>query len=367
MRKIRVLIVDDSVVVRKIVSDSLSKDPLLQVAGIAANGSIALQKIPQVNPDIITLDIEMPVMDGLETLREIRKRYPFLPVIMFSTLTERGAAITLEALSSGATDYVTKPANVGSVSIAMQRISDELVPKIKIFCAKVVSLKPQPYPPPPRKGLRPQKLKLQRKIRVPGRRADIVAIGVSTGGPNALSDLIPYFPADFPVPIVIVQHMPTYFTKLLADRLNAKSQLKIMECSSGQLVKPGEVLLAPGNYHMVLERDEDNVRAITNQEPHVNSCRPSVDNLFKSLVNVYGANMLAVILTGMGQDGLIGCESVYNTGGSIIVQDEETSVVWGMPGFVANAKLADKILPLNKIGSEIIDMVRVGRHQAFSA
>jgi len=362
MRKIRVLVVDDSVVVRKIVTDTLSGDPDIEVAATAANGRIALQKIPQVNPDILTLDIEMPEMDGLQTLAEARKIYPNLPIIMFSTLTERGGAKTLEALALGATDYVTKPANVGSVSIAMQRIRDELTPKIKMFCAKNAGLdapaaaipKPVAKTPTPFKRPPTAKKALIQKI-------DILAIGVSTGGPNALAELIPTLPGDLPVPVVLVQHMPPFFTKLLAERLSAKSPLDIQECIAGKKIAPGQAWIAPGDFHMILEKKADGVYLQTNQAPQENSCRPAVDPLFRSVAEIYGARTLSVVLTGMGQDGLIGCEHIKDAGGYVIVQDEASSVVWGMPGFVARAGLADEILPLNQIGQRIISILKVGR------
>ncbi len=361
MRKIRVLVVDDAVVVRKIVTDTLAGDPDLEVVGTAANGKIALQKIPQLNPDILTLDIEMPEMDGIQTLTEARKIYPHLPIIMFSTLTERGGVKTLEALSLGATDYVTKPANVGSVSVAMQRIRDELIPKIKIFCSKVAGIQtPTTIIPKPAAKIYTPALKTPFKTSLI-QRFDILAIGVSTGGPNALAELFPTLPADLPVPIVLVQHMPPFFTKLLAERLTAKSPLDIFEGVTGEKLLPGKAWIAPGDYHMVLEKKAEGVFLKTNQEPKENSCRPAVDPLFRSVVDIYGARTLAVILTGMGQDGLVGCQHVKEAGGQVIVQDEESSVVWGMPGFVARAGLADEILPLNLIGQKIIQKLKVGR------
>lgn len=361
MRKIRVLVVDDAVVVRKIVTDTLGGDPDIDVVATAANGRIALQKIPQVNPDILTLDIEMPEMDGLETLAEARKIYPHLPIIMFSTLTERGGAKTLEALSLGATDYVTKPANVGSVSVAMQRIRDELIPKIKMFCSKTAGLEAPTSAvpkPAPKKTFTPS-IRSPRTTLI--QKADILAIGVSTGGPNALAELFPTLPGDLPVPIVLVQHMPPFFTKLLAERLSAKSPLDIQEGKDGEKLVPGKAWIAPGDFHMVLEKKADGVYIKTNQNPQENSCRPAVDPLFRSVVEIYGAKTLSVILTGMGQDGLIGCEHVKEAGGQVIVQDEESSVVWGMPGFVARAGLADEVLPLNQIGQKIIAKLKVGR------
>ena len=360
MRKIRVLIVDDSVVVRKIVSVTVAKDPEIEVAGIARDGGIALQKIPQVKPDIITLDITMPDMDGLETLTKIRKTYPRLPVIMLSALTERAAEITLDALALGANDYVTKPSNSKDLAESIQRISDQLIPKIKAFCSHLII--PDPDEKTFVKTLFPRKNFTPRKIiRRPARKVDIVTIGVSTGGPNALAEIISSLPSDFPIPILIVQHMPTYFTKLLSYRLDAITPLKVMECTPGQEILRGEVLIAPGDFHMTLERQENIVRAFTNKNPRVLSCRPSVNTLFQSAVNSYGDKVLAVILTGMGQDGLLGCELINKKGGAVIVQDEDSSVVWGMPGFVANANLADKVLPLNKIGAELIELAKVGR------
>jgi len=370
MRKVRVMVVDDAVVVRKIVTDSLASDPEIDVVGVAANGRIALAKIPQINPDILTLDIEMPEMDGLQTLVEVRKLYPLLPVIMFSTLTERGGAKTLEALSLGATDYVTKPANVGSVSVAMQRVRDELIPKIKLFCAEKAGLKPHPTAKPPPTAKPAPAAKIIPKVKkifkprsdTPANtKIDIVAIGVSTGGPNALAELFPVFPKNFPVPIVLVQHMPPFFTKLLAERLSSKSEVDVVEGAPGQVLENGKAWIAPGDYHMVLQKNGTHVKIETNQDPPENSCRPAVDVLFKSVASLYGPNILGVILTGMGQDGMIGCEHIKDAGGQVIVQDEESCVVWGMPGFVAKANLADKILPLNQIGQEIIRIANVGR------
>lgn len=363
MRKIRVLVVDDAVVVRRIVSTVLAEDPDIEVAGIAANGLIALSKIPQVNPDLITLDVEMPEMDGLTCLKEIRKKYPVLPVIMFSTLTSRGAEATLDALAFGANDYVTKPANVGSVGMAMQRIREELIPKIKAFCAKTVGLKQTVAPKAKEKAPTPRRPSLEKLKTTPviRRRVDIVAIGISTGGPNALAYLIPTFPANFPVPIVIVQHMPPFFTKLLSERLNTKSKVSVTEGTAGEMLEPGKACLAPGDYHMILQKNGGGVQIRTNQEPPENSCRPAVDVLFRSVAKTFGPHTLGIVMTGMGQDGLIGCEYIKEAGGQILAQDEATSVVWGMPGFVAKSGLAEKVLPLEQIGNEVILRLKEGR------
>ncbi len=358
MPKIRVLLVDDSVVVRRMVGDVLAADPSLDVAGAAANGKIALAKIPQVNPDIVILDVEMPELNGIETLVQIRKILPKLPVIMYSTLTQRGAEATLDALSKGATDYVTKPSNVGSASQALDCIRTELIPKIKAICGRTVGLaNPSLIAVPAVATAR------QPRAVTPGReeRIDIVAIGISTGGPNALASLIPTLPRDFPVPLVIVQHMPPVFTRLLAERLAAKSQIEVEEGYMGAVLRPGCAWIAPGDYHMVVANEKHHVTLRTHQGQPENSCRPAVDVLFRSVAEVYRPHALAVEMTGMGQDGLRGCERIREAGGQILAQDQATSVVWGMPGFVANAGLADRVLPLDQLGGEIVRRVRRGR------
>ena len=355
MSKIRVLVVDDSVVVRRIVSDALSADPELEVVGTAANGRIGLAKISQLHPDVVTLDVEMPEMDGLETLDAIRKIYPKLPVIMFSTLTLRGGETTLDALAHGASDYVTKPANVGSVGAAQQSLRDQLIPKIKGLCGKSAPAQPVLLPRATRVDP-PSSIPRRTPLNSPP--VDVVAIGVSTGGPNALSKLLPAIPGDFPLPIVIVQHMPPMFTKLLADRLNAQSEIEIHEAVDGQTVLPGQAYLAPGDFHMVVKRQLTRVVLSLQQEPPENSCRPAVDVLFRSVVDVYGSGTLGVILTGMGQDGLRGCAQIRELGGQVLAQDETSSVVWGMPGSVARAGLANQILPLAQVASEIVKRVK---------
>jgi len=358
MPKIRILVVDDSVVVRRMVSDALAADSQLEVAGTAANGKIALAKLPQVNPDIVILDVEMPELDGIGTLMGIRKFLPALPVIMYSTLTERGAEATLEALSKGATDYVTKPSNVGSAAQGLECIRTQLIPKIKAICGRVLGL---PLPSPPATAVASKTLTPRLPFPRREERIDIVAIGVSTGGPNALGSLIPTLPRDLPVPVVIVQHMPPVFTRLLAERLAAKSQIGVEEAYPGAILEPGCAWIAPGDYHMVVASDHHQVTLCTHQGPPENSCRPAVDVLFRSVANVYRPHTLAVVMTGMGQDGLRGCEHIRESGGQILAQDQATSVVWGMPGFVANAALADKVLPLDQLGIEILRRVRNGR------
>ncbi len=354
MSKIRVLIVDDAVVVRRILTDVLSADPEIEVVGIAANGQIALAKVQQLAPDLITLDVEMPVMDGLETVKALRKTNPKLPVIMFSTLTARGAEATLDALAGGANDYVTKPANVGSVSVAMERIREQLIPKIKALCCKMGNASLS--------GAKPSIANVNgarstTNFPIGRQRVEIVAIGSSTGGPNALADVIPKLPADLPVPVLVVQHMPPIFTKLLADRLAAQWKCPVKEVEAGDRLDPGRGYIAPGNFHVTLERRPDGVYAKLNQDAPENSCRPAVDVMMRSVAEIFGGRSLGVILTGMGQDGLRGCTSIRQAGGRVLAQDEASSVVWGMPGFVGKAGLAEKIVPLDRMASEITQIV----------
>ncbi len=354
MEKIRVLIVDDSAVVRRVLSDLLQADPHIEVVGMAGNGESGLLKIQQLNPDVVTLDMEMPIMDGIQTLREIRKTYAKLPVIMFSTLTERGSAATMDALSLGASDYVTKPSHSGSVLESSEKIRDELIPKIKALCRSKFPAIVDPLPKHIPEVFVPKPVRPRRdKVEV-----EVLCIGVSTGGPNALAELIPALGRDFPVPVVIVQHMPALFTKLLAERLAVMSGLKCREGVENQVIKAGEVWIAPGGFHMEVERAREGVILKLQQNAPENSCRPAVDVLFRTVAKAYGAKTLSVVLTGMGQDGMKGCEVIRAEGGQVLIQDEASSVVWGMPGAVHAAGLADKVLPLNELALEILRRVR---------
>ena len=352
--------VDDAVVMRKIITETLSRDPDLEVVGVAPNGRIALQKLTQINPDIVTLDVEMPDMDGLAMLRELRKSHPNLPVIMFSTITSRGADATLEALARGATDYVTKPSNLGNVGECIERLQSELVSKIKLHCRHLfpaaAAARPLPKIIPGAADLIVPSFPAASKSPV-----EIVCLGTSTGGPNALAEVFRDFSADFPVPIVIVQHMPPVFTAMLADRLSANARMKFHEGAEGQVIEPGHGYIAPGGRHMEVRRSGVQFRLHLQDGPPENSCRPAVDVLFRSVVAAYGGNILGVVMTGMGQDGLRGCELIRERRGQVIVQDEASSVVWGMPGSVAEAGYADKILPLNQIAPELVRRVQAHR------
>jgi two-component system chemotaxis response regulator CheB len=349
--RIRVLVVDDSVVIRRLVTHALEQDPVIEVVGAASNGAIALQRIPQFNPDVLTLDIEMPEMDGLEMLRRVRSEYPHLRVIMVSSLTERGAVITLEALTLGADDYVAKTSNAGSLDGSMIRLREDLVPKIKQFFH---------LPGQNGAGARPETERAQaappvwQSMKAPPK---VVVIGVSTGGPTALGAILPELPPGFPLPILLVQHMPALFTRLLAERLHATCRLPVEEARQGEPVKAGKILIAPGDFHMKVASNGGSVCVQLDQSPPQNSCRPAVDALFASIGEVYGGAVIAAILTGMGQDGLRGAEILKARGASILAQDEASSVVWGMPGAVVNAGLADRVLPLDRVVPEILRMV----------
>ncbi|MEQ8762606.1 MAG: chemotaxis response regulator protein-glutamate methylesterase [Planctomycetota bacterium] len=352
MNKLRVLIVDDAIVVRRMLTNVLSDDPELLVAGTAPNGRVGLTRIEQVQPDVVILDVEMPVLDGLETVSEIRKKWPRLPVIMFSTRTERGAAATLEALSRGASDYVAKPANVGSVSTAMDRIRQDLIPKIKALCGR---LRPVGL------AVAATTLNATSPAAAPSQKVDAIVVAVSTGGPNALADIVSQFPATLPIPILIVQHMPPTFTQLLAQRLDAQTPLEVRESQGGEVLGPNQIWIAPGGRHLTVRRQGIQIEtALTDTEP-VNSCRPAADVLFQSAVEVFGNRVLGVVLTGMGQDGLLGAQTLKAAGARVLVQDRATSIVWGMPGAVAQAGLADDVVPLGQVAPRLTRAAQAGR------
>lgn len=352
--KKRILIVDDSVVVRKILSEVISQDPDLEVAGTAVNGHIGLTKFSALHPDLVLLDVEMPEMDGLTTLSELRKLDSRVPIVMFSTLTEAGAATTLSALALGASDYCTKPSNTGSLAESTDTLKNELIPKIRALCKLGVTL-------PHQKKV--AVLVPKRAVKLP-RKLEIVAIGSSTGGPNALAEVIPQIVPGFPVPIVIVQHMPPVFTQLLAKRLSAQSSIPVREAAEGDKLLPGHVWIAPGGSHMLVAKGASGVAIKLTKTPPENFCRPAVDVLFRSIAQVYGPQALAVVLTGMGSDGLIGAKSIRQAGGEIILQDEESSVVWGMPGSIYASGVSDQVYPLSQMAGQISRLANWGRAMA---
>jgi two-component system, chemotaxis family, protein-glutamate methylesterase/glutaminase len=355
-RKIRVLVVDDSVVIRRLVAHALSEESQIEVVGTAANGAIALQKIPQLKPDVITLDIEMPEMNGLDALRQIRKLHPAVRVIMFSTLTERGAAVTFEALSLGASDYVAKAANVGSLEKSMLSLRSELVPKMKQFFRPEDRTKKTSPASAPGLGTAVTPRVVGKNSKSVGLRK-IVAIGVSTGGPNALAEVMPMFPKDFPLPILIVQHMPPLFTRFLSERLDSLSHIRVEEAKAGARLEPGKAFLAAGGTHMRVQNAGGICSVAEDDGPPVNSCKPAVDVLFNSVAAVFGGATVAAMLTGMGADGLRGTETLARLGAYVIAQDEASSVVWGMPGAIVKAGLANATVDLRAIVPEILKQV----------
>ncbi len=367
---IRVLIVDDSLVFRKILQEALGKNPKIKVVGTASNGREAIQKIRIFKPDVTVLDVEMPEMDGLATLESIQRQHLNTVVIMFSSLTSQGAKTTLEALSKGAVDFVPKPKGTGAFSESVKTIENLLIPKIEALGQNSNGKGPKrcvarPKPRLTRQTVTPKATKPQitrpsassvkKRVLRPGK-IDAIGIGVSTGGPNSLNEVIPRFPANFKLPIFLVQHMPPLFTSQLAQRLDQRSKLRVVEAKDNMPVQGGTVYIAPGDYHMVVKRRNKSCIVSLNQGPPENSCRPAVDVLFRSLAEVYGPRVLATVMTGMGQDGLEGAKVLKAKGAVILAQDKETSVVWGMPKFVAESGLADKVVPLGQIASTIMDL-----------
>ncbi|GIG37976.1 chemotaxis response regulator protein-glutamate methylesterase [Cellulomonas pakistanensis] len=362
------LVVDDSVVVRRLVTDSLSRDPDIEVVGFASNGRIALAKVDQLAPDLVTMDIEMPEMNGIEAVRALRRNRHTMPIIMFSTLTERGASATLDALVAGATDYVTKPANVGSVQESLDRVASELIPKIKALVPHRPGAGAASAPAATAPAVARPRIAAGAPAAAPhvassahARRPVVtrpapaphpvsaVIIGSSTGGPEALSKVIGSLSAAPSVPVLVVQHMPPVFTRQLAARLDRLGPATVVEAADGDLLRPGTVYIAPGDHHLELSRSAGSLRVKLTDGPPVNFCRPAVDVLFRSAVRELGGQLLALVLTGMGADGRTGSEDVVGAGGTVLVQDEPTSVVWGMPGAVATAGFAHRVLPLGEV------------------
>lgn len=361
--KIRVLVVDDSSLMRKIIATALSKHDSIEIAGFATNGLEAIQAVDKLLPDVITLDIEMPEMDGLAALREIRKKYRKVPIIMFSTLTQKGAQATVMALTRGASDYVEKPSNnLGGMEESFKILDAQLIPKVIALARRakrVAAVKTSTFVAPEFKhSLSPQgavsRPKLVRSIQL----AHAVCIGISTGGPVALMDLFAQFITPLAVPVFIVQHIPPSFTTLLAARLSTVGVMTVKEPIDGEEAVPGVAYLAPGGQHMVLKKSQSKVTIHLTSDPPENSCRPAVDVLFRSAADIYGQYLLGVVMTGMGFDGLKGSLYVNDKQGQVIVQDEESSVIWGMPGAVANANVADAVVSLDGLGKEISSRTR---------
>ncbi|MGD9221736.1 MAG: chemotaxis response regulator protein-glutamate methylesterase [Desulfobacteraceae bacterium] len=360
---LKVLIVDDTVVYRKIVSDVMADIPDVKVVGTAHNGKAALLKIKTLQPDLLTLDIEMPEMSGLELLQHMKSEHPHVGAIMLSTLTQKGGSMTMRALELGAFDFVPKP-QAGTLANNKKAVKDALLPMLQAFqrsrairgAIRTVNSGHQRRP----SSNRPRAQVLKTPLTPPQKRSgpsSIVGIGISTGGPNALAQVLPQLPGDIGVPVVIVQHMPAMFTQSLAKSLNSKCALEVHEAVNGEPLHPNKVYIAPGGKQMKIVAGADGrarVIKITNDPPE-NSCRPSVDYLFRSIAELYVGRATGVIMTGMGSDGTAGLIQMKNSGAFIIAQDESTCVVFGMPKDPIERGIVDVVSPLGMISKQIIN------------
>lgn len=341
--RIRALIVDDSAVARRLVSQALTAQPDMEVVALAETGVVALEKVERLTPDVVVLDLEMPGMDGFETLRRLKQSNPKLPILIFSSRTKRGAGATVDALLAGADDYALKPGGPGdAASWAASQI--ELAVKLRAMAGRARRAQEQNPSPPPL---------VSRQSQGPRAPVTAVAIGTSIGGPEALAVVLPRLRKSLSVPVFVVQHMPKGFTNALARRLAEKSQVRVVEAQHGQPAEPGCVFLAPGDFHLQVSNLNRHVSLILDQGPLENGCRPSVDPLFRSAARVYGSGLLAIVLTGMGSDGLLGATKVNELGGQVWIQDQESATVWGMAGAIARAGLARRTVALSALANTL--------------
>lgn len=350
----RVLVVDDSMLFRKVVRDALAREPRIEVIGSAADGRAALVKIDQLHPDAITLDLEMPKIDGLEVLRQLKSRSDAPAVVVISAFTDAGAALTTQALRLGAFDFVLKP-NGTNLDENRERLEADLIPKMHAIAEqRQLAIHVKHAAQAPCEALpRPA-------TRLPQRPPEIVAIGISTGGPSSLQAMLPKLPADLPAPVVIVQHMPPKFTRSLADDLNRSCALRVSEGQDGERLRAGHVYIAPGGLQSRVERCAHGFQLRVTDDPPEKCCKPSVDYLFRSLAEQAGPRALGVIMTGMGDDGAAGCRLLKQAGALIIAQDAESCVVYGMPRQVIERGLADSVQPLAALAAAIEENVRSG-------
>lgn len=351
---VSVLIVDDSALMRNLTGKIFDDVPDITVAGTAMNGIFALQKIDQLNPDIIILDLEMPRMNGIEFLKERNKRGIKIPVIILSSLARKGAKITIEALELGASDFVLKPS--GSVSHDIHKTKDQLVELIRVYGTRYkIKKEPESISAAEAAVHDKKQAAVFKEIRIqrPSFPIEIVAIGISTGGPNALRHMLPHLNPSLPVPVLIVQHMPPGFTSEFAANLNKICPLKVKEAEEGDPVVRGFVLIAPGDYHMEIITKADTNRIQLSDAPPANGHRPSAGVLYTSIAKVYARRSLAVIMTGMGRDGAREIGRIYSMGGITVAQDEESSIVFGMPRVAIENNVISHIVPLNKMAETI--------------
>ncbi|MFN3449268.1 MAG: chemotaxis response regulator protein-glutamate methylesterase [Roseococcus sp.] len=352
--RLRVMLCDDSATVRGALARVLQSDPEIEVVARVGDGQAALAALDAApaasRPEVVLLDLEMPVMDGMTALPLILRREPKPIVIVASALTQRGAAATMEALRAGAADYVPKPSAAGG-GLADPGFRAELLAKVKGW-ARVRSRRPAgPAPAPPRAA----------RVAVPGARPRLLCVGSSTGGPQALAAFLKRLPRSFPLPILLVQHMPAGFTAMLAKHLDALGGPRVAEAAGGEALKPGQALLAPGDRHLLLRAEGESLITQLSDGPPENFCRPAVDPTLRSVVAACGGRAQAVILTGMGQDGLAGCKALAAAGGTVWAQDEASSVVWGMPGAVAKAGIASEIAPPEALAESLVLSLGAGR------
>ena len=345
---IKVLIADDSAFMRKAISVILEKDSDIKVVGYARNGEEAVEKVISLKPDILTLDVEMPVMNGLDALRVIMADNP-LPVLMISSITKSGAESTFQALELGALDYITK--DLSYVSLDIMKLEKEIIDKVKLISRKKIFPKNH-FDKSVITSLTGKPVKLQYKNKI-----KIIAIGSSTGGPGALQTVLPYFPQDIPVPIMIVQHMPPGFTRTFANRLNSLSKIKVKEAENDEKLEDGTAYIAPGNMQMSLKKEGAKLKISITSEPVNTIYRPSVNYMINSIADIFGSSALSIILTGMGNDGLEGAREIKRKKGYVFAQDEKTSIIFGMPKAVIDAGFADKICPIQNMAGEIVNFL----------
>lgn len=371
MPKLRLLVVDDTIVYRKIVSDILAELPGVEVVGTAANGKIALAKMASLQPDLITLDIEMPEMNGIEVLSRMRDTPMNIGAIVLSTLTRQGGNLTIKALELGAFDFIPKP-DLGTMARNKAEVKAALAPMIRAYARSreiktilsgdrsksAPAAKKQHRPPLPAKGR--TVAERMRDITDRKSKSEIVVVGISTGGPSALAKMIPEFPANIGVPILIAQHMPPIFTESMAKSLNAKAALTVKEARDGDLLEPNTVLIAPGGKQMKVTAGADASQRIVRitDDPPENSCKPSADYLFRSVARLFGDRATGVIMTGMGADGKLGAQMMKQARAFIIAQDEASSTVFGMPKEIIDTGTADLVVPLHRMARQIIRTIK---------
>ena len=359
--ELRILVVDDSVAVRRALTEAIEREPGMSLCGAAPNGALGLELLSRTNPDVIVLDLAMPVVDGLDFLTRMRPEYPRLPVLVFSGTVGHANEATLEALWRGASDYLLKPEGLppGAMDAFLRaqlfpRLRALVQPRAGSSVRPATAAAPPPAPLDPRaRPAEPVAFSLARPAAGPDPLPSMLVVGASTGGPRALAAAVGELPRDYALPIAIVQHMPAEMTEFFAAGLAANCRLPVRIAEDRGAVSPGVIWVAPGGTHLVLEADRERVRFRLDTGPEENGCRPAVDPLFRSAAHVYGPGTLALVLTGMGQDGLAGARAVHAAQGRVLVQDEASSVVWGMPGAVARAGLAHAILPLSLLGGEL--------------